>query len=560
MSIKLFGADAFVRCLKSQGVTHVFGLPGDSLGLYDAIYRDGEVKHVLVRHEQAAAHMADAFARVTGRVGVCDASSGPGVTNLITGLATAYADSIAVVAITTTSPTPFRQRGNFQELDQKALAQPVTKAVVEIDQIARIPELMTRAFRLATSGRPGPVLVNVPMDLFLAQHEFNEAAFAPDGRWGRFPAMRVRPEEGAAAQVAERLQQARKPVIWCGGGVVTAGAHEAVQRLAEATGIPVATTYMGKGSLPEDHPLSLGTAGLLGRPVTNQYLADADLVLAIGTRFTNVDTANWNVPKPGTPIIQVDIDPAELGKNYPVVQAVWSDARTFVDELVAQVSRPGSPKPRDAAAVGALRAAWLKERGPDSPAAQLNDDEPVHPLQAMRAIREAMSTEDTLICDSGFNQIWGGQYYEVRRGGRSYVGPRGMGTMGFAFPAAIGAKLAQPEKRFVALAGDGGFMMLIHELETSLRMGAPVVVCVLNNRSLEYCKQAQRGLLGGRFMSTDLTDTNFAEIAQAFGCQGVRVTRSSELPQVLREALASGVTTVIDIVTPDSAKPDGVPF
>lgn len=558
--MKMAGADAFVRVLKGFGVAHMFGLPGDSLGLYDGIFRDGTIRHVLVRHEQAAAHMADAYARVTGRVGVCDASSGPGVTNLVTGLATAHADSIAVVAITATSPTPIRQRGNFQELDQRALLSTVTKAVIEIDNPARIPELAKRAFRIATTGRPGPVVINVPMDVFMTPAEYADDAFNCDARFGSFPAMRVRPPEGEARRVLELLKPAKKPVLWCGGGTITAGASGEIQAFAELTGIPVATTYMGKGAIPETHPLSLGSAGLLGRPVTNKYLTDVDLVLAVGTRFTNVDTANWKVPKRGTKIIQVDIDPAELGKNYDVVHSVWSDAKLFMADLLAAAKQAKVKKRNTASEVSAIRDGWLKERGPDSAQAMPTDAEPVHPLQAMRALREAMKSEDTLICDSGFNQIWGGQFYEVRRNGRSYVGPRGMGTMGFAFPAAIGAKLAHPDKRFVALAGDGGFMMLIHELETSLRLKAPVVVCVLNNRSLEYCKQAQIGLLGSRFISTDLSDTNFAAIAEAFGCRGVRVTRSSQLQAAIAEALDSPVTTVVEIVTPDSAKPDGVPF
>ncbi len=558
--MKLSGADAFVRILKGHGVTHMFGLPGDSLGLYDAVFRDGSIQHVLVRHEQAAAHMADAYARVTGRVAVCDASSGPGVTNLVTALATAHADSIAVVAIIATSPTAFRQRGNFQELDQRALLSSIAKTVIEVDSPARVPELTKRAFRIASTGRPGVVVLNVPMDVYTTAAEFNDADLVCDARFGVFPALRVRPAEGEAQKVLDLLRGAKKPVIWCGGGVITAGASAAVQALAEATGVPVTTTYMGKGSLPENHPLALGPAGLLGRPVTNKYLSDADLVLAIGTRFTNVDTANWNIPKRGTAIVQVDIDPAELGKNYDVVHSVWADAKLFTEELAALAAK--GPKITESARneVSAIRAAWLAERGPDSEQAQYSRDEPVHPLQAMRALREAMGPEDTLICDSGFNQIWGGQYFEVTRPGRSYVGPRGMGTMGFAFPAAIGAKLAEPNRRFVALAGDGGFMMLVHELETAVRMKTPVVVCVLNNRNLEYCKAAQTGLLGKRYISTDLGDTNFAEIAKAFGANGVRVTRSADLPGALKEALASDLVTVVEVVTPDVAKPDGVPF
>jgi acetolactate synthase-1/2/3 large subunit len=292
--------------------------------------------------------------------------------------------------------------------------------------------------------------------------------------------------------------------------------------------------------------------------VTNQYLADVDLVLAIGSRFTNVDTANWTVPKRGVRMIQVDIDPAEIGKNYDVSYSIWSDAKLFFEELNA-VARDVRWNSADDT-VSSIRSAWLVERGIASPQSAPVEDEPVHPLQVIRALREAMAPEDTLICDSGFNQIWGGQYFEVQRPGRFYVGPRGMGTMGFAFPAAIGAKVARPEQKFVALAGDGGFIMLLQELETALRIKTPVVICVLNNGNLEFCKQAQRGLMGARFISTDFVETNFSEIARAFGCRGVRVTRSSQLAGAIREALDSEVTTVVEVITPESAKPDGVAF
>lgn len=558
--MKLKGADAFVKVLKGHGVTDIFGIPGDSLGFYDALYRDGGIRHILVRHEQAASHMADAYARVSGRVGVCDASSGPGVTNLVTGLATAFADSVPVIAIATTCAGKIRQRGNFQELDQPTLLKSVTKAVIEIDLPDRIPDLIKRAFRIATTGRPGPVVLNVPLDVFFKSAEFAENDFVCDAGFGHFPALRVRAQQNDSARVLEALRSAKKPVIWCGGGVVMSGASAQVQAFAELTGIPVATTYMGKGSIAETHPLSLGPAGQLGRPATNEYLADVDFVLALGSRFTNVDTAGWTIPKRGVAMIQVDIDPVEIGKNYDVVHSIWSDAKLFLEDLLVAAREMRWDGPRADDIVSAIRRTWLSERGIESAQSEYSDETPVHPLKAIRALREAMAPEDTLICDSGFNQIWGGQYFEVQLPGRHYVGPRGMGTMGFAFPAAIGAKIAQPDKRFVALAGDGGFIMLLQELETTLRIKAPVVVCVLNNGNLEYCKQVQRGMMDGRFISTDFTETNYAEIARAFGCNGVRVTRSSDLASVLRDALTADVTTIVEIITPSSAKPDGVAF
>jgi acetolactate synthase-1/2/3 large subunit len=409
VEMKMKGGAAFLTLLKAFGVSHIFGIPGDSLGFYDALFRDGGIQHVLVRHEQAAAHMADAFARVSGRVGVCDASSGPGVTNLVTGLATAYADSVPVLAIATTSPTKIRNRNNFQELDQPALLQTVTKAVIEIDRVERIPDLVKRAFRIATTGRPGPVVLNVPLDIFLRSAEFGENDLLCNSEFGRYPALRVRAEAEEVRIVLDTLRKARKPVIWCGGGVITSGASAEVEAFAELTGIPVTTTYMGKGAIPETHTLSLGPAGQLGRPATNEYLSDVDFVLAIGSRFTNVDTANWTIPKPGIPMIQIDIDPVEIGKNYDVVRAVWSDAKLFLQDLIAAGQELTWQDARADSAVGALRNSWLATSGVESPQSSPRDEEPVHPLQAMRALREAMRPDDTLICHSGFNQLWGGQ-------------------------------------------------------------------------------------------------------------------------------------------------------
>lgn len=556
-SVTMTGGEALVRALKAFKVRHIFGLPGNQLRFYDALARDGAIQHVLVRHEQAAAHMADGYARVTGRVGVCDGSAGPGSTNLVTGLGEAYASGIPVVALATTTRSFVSGRANFQELDLESLFRPVTKRVLRLDRAARVPEVVKRAFRIAASGKPGPVAIVMPADLHAESASFDPAAFELAADEGRWPARRVAPTEQDVGRALELLAESERPLIWAGGGVIASGAMEPLLELATRLRIPVATTYMGKASIPETHALCVGPVGQIGRPETNALVKRADLVLAIGTRFTNLDTASWTLPVPGTRVIHVDIDAEELGRHFEIELGIWSDARVFLSTLLRRVGdgrRSERPWEQEASAIAAR---WRSERGPMSGRPLEAPPGTVHPLQVIAALQRAMDPGDVIVCDSGFNQIWGGQYFETSEAGRRYIGPRGMGVMGYSLPAAMGARMGDPGRRYVALCGDGGFMMLLHELETSLRVGAPVVACVMNNRNLEYCTQIQQAF-GGVPASTTMLDTDFAAVARAFGCKGIRITDSADLEPALRAALASDRTTVIDVVTPDSARPDGI--
>lgn len=358
-------------------------------------------------------------------------------------------------------------------------------------------------------------------------------------------------------RAAELLATSERPLIWAGGGVITSGAMEPLLELATRLQVPAVTTYMGKGTIPETHPLCVGPVGQIGRPETNALVKRADLVLAIGTRFTNLDTAGWTLPARGTRVIHVDIDVEELGRHFEVALGVCSDARVFITALLRRMDGRQHSERAWTQEASAVAVTWRSERGPMSRRPMDAPPGTVHPLQVIAALRRAMDPHDVIDCDSGFNQIWGGQYFETTEAGRSYIGPRGMGVMGYSFPAAIGAKIGDPGRRFVALCGDGGFMMLLHELETSLRMNIPVVVCVMNNRNLEYCTQIQQAF-GGVPASTTMMDTDFAAVARAFGCNGIRVTDPALLKPALREALASNRTTVVDVVMPDSVLPDGV--
>ena len=552
------GGEAVVEMLNRFGVEMMFGLPGDQTDIYDALYRRPGLRHVLVRHEQAAAHMADAYARKTGKVGVCDAAVGPGATNLISGISEAFTSGIPVIAIVSDIRTDWRGRDSFQEIDQVGVFRPITKMAISVDHVARIPELMARAFRVATTGRPGPVLLDFPLDVLKGRHAFGSPDLEVDGRYGRFPANRPTPPDEDIEAAADALLAAARPIILAGGGVLASSAMDEVRELAELLGMPVATTYMGKGTLAEDHPLSLGPFGLIGRPATNEYVMKADFALALGTRFTNVGTAGWRIPDRATRIVQVDIEPTQIGRNHFADQALPGDVKAVVRSMV-DVIRSRGAKFTDGAQrkdVADLTSRWRSESGIDSAAARDDDASPVHPLQVIRALRDAMDPDDTLVCDSGFNQIWGGQYFEVRRPGRTYMGPRGFGVMGFSLPAAISHALARPDQRVVALCGDGGFAMVIQELETALRNGADITVCVMNNSSLQFIKDNQRLLFDSRFISTELSDLDYASIARAFGCTGIRVERSGELAEALSEAFASKLPAVVDVRVAGDAVPE----
>ncbi len=558
--MKLTGGEAIVEILKRFKVQYMFGLPGDQTHIYDAIYRNSDIKHILVRHEQAAAHMADAYARASGKVGVCDATIGPGATNLISGIAEAFTSSIPILAIASEIRSDWRGRGCLQEIQQLEVFKPITKFAFRVDVISRIPEIMRKAFQIATTGSPGPAFLSFPLDILKGEADFPEEDFQVHEKFGQFPAIRFLPPEEEIIEVLDMFLSSSKPILMCGGGVISSGAWLQVQKLAETLGVPVVTTFMGKGSIPESHPLCLGPFGLLGRPEANDWVQDSDFILAVGTRFTNVDTAGWNIPRPGVTIVQIDIDPEEIGKNYYVKRGLVGDAKSVLSAMIRLLENKKYESKRkfyQVSEIEEVHRKWLMERGIESVSAK-KDSSPVHPLQVIRALQHYMRPDDIIICDSGFNQIWGGQYFEVKSPGRTYMGPRGFGVMGFSLPAAIGAKLACSDRKVVALCGDGGFAMTLQELETAKRIGAHVVVCIMNNRNLEYVKANQRNIYDSRFISVDFSDLNFAKLAQAFGCDGFRVEEGIQLDEAFNQAFQSTVPFVIDVSTLESAEPDRI--
>ncbi|MEM6984935.1 MAG: thiamine pyrophosphate-binding protein [Pseudomonadota bacterium] len=556
----LHGGEAIVEMLRQFDVDTLYGLPGEQTHIHDAIYQRNDIRHILVRHEQAAAKMADSYARATNKVGVCDATVGPGATNLIAGISESFLSGIPVVAIVSDVRADWRGRDSFQEIDQLNVFRPITKAVFSVDHIERIPEFVRRAFQIATTGRPGPVLLSFPMTTLRATHAFSAADLAVDARYARFPANRTNPPNHEICDAVELLLSAERPIMLTGGGVIASNATFEVQALAELLDMPIATSYMGKGSIAEDHPLALGPYGLLGRPSTNEYVLQADLALALGTRFNNLGTAAWNIPAKHTKLIQIDIEPTQLGRNLPVEVALTGDLKSVLRDILSRVTHDSrvTPKSRQREAVTRITSTWRREKGIESELARDLNTSPVHPMQVIRAMRASMADDDVLVCDSGFNQIWGGQYFEVRSAGRCYLGPRGFGVMGYGMPAAIARALATPDQYVVCLTGDGGFAMVIQELETARRCGAALTIVVMNNANMQFIKDNQRLFFDGRYISTDFSELDYSEIATAFGCHGIRVDNSGELDAAFAEARASGKPTVIDVRISSDAVPERV--
>lgn len=557
---RMHGGEAIVEMLRRFDVDTMFGLPGEQTHIHDAIYRRNVIRHVLVRHEQAASKMADSYARATSKVGVCDATVGPGATNLIAGISESFMSGIPVVALVSDVRADWRGRDSFQEIDQINVFKPITKKVFSVDHVERIPEFIKRAFQTATTGRPGPVLLSFPMTTLRASHDFTEAGLRVDTRYARWPASRTSPPAEEVDAAIEMMLAANRPMIFTGGGVLASGAMDEVRELAELMDMPVATTYMGKGSIPENHPLSLGPYGLLGRPASNDYVLQADFGIALGTRFNNVGTAAWRIPDPSTKLVQVDIEPTQLGRNYHVEIALTGDLKVVLQMMLNKLKADPrvQPKTSQRDAVSALTAKWRKQKGIENDLARDMSMKPVHPIQVIRAMREAMADDDVLVCDSGFNQIWGGQYFEVRSSGRCYLGPRGFGVMGYGTPAAIARALTTPDQNVVCLTGDGGFAMVIQELETATRSGANLTIVVMNNSNMQFIRDNQRLFFEGRYISTEFSELDYAEIARAFGCHGIRVELSGDLDGAFAEAFANPKPTVIDVRIDDDAVPERV--
>ena len=556
------GGALLAGLLAEHGVRHVFGVPGgQTLALYDAILDLAPaLTHVLVRDERTAAYAADGYARVTGQVGVCDATVGPGAAKLPSGLGEALGASVPVVALVSDLPirmAPHRYRSAAsQALDQAALLAPVTKWLASIPDAAAMPGLVRQAFREATSGRPGPVALLLPQDVLDAPAD-PVPPRAASARFGVFPAFRPPPEPADVAAVARVLRRAERPFLLAGGGVVHSGAGPAITALATRLSAAVGTTLTGKGAIAEDHPLSVGVTGTMGTGAAATALAEADVVLLAGTKASGGATYGWTLPRAGQLVVQLDIDPAELGRAFEVVAAMLADARAGLTALLAELST-GSPAAsaepdRSAwrARLAVLTADWRAARETE----RASDAVPIAPQRVLAALEQVLAPQDILICDASLASGWGGVYFEQRRPGRRVLFPRGQAGLGYALPAAIGAATATASEpgpatgRTVVLTGDGALGYAVGELATVAELGLPITVVVLNNRSLGWIRWYRRITFGRGFGDDDFADVAYGDVAGAFGLHGARVTGPDALESTLSAALGAGRPSLVDVVT-----------
>jgi acetolactate synthase-1/2/3 large subunit len=563
------GGALLAGLLAEHGVRHVFGVPGgQTLALYDAILDAAPaLTHVLVRDERSGAYAADGYARMTGRVGVCDATAGPGAAKLPSGLGEALGASVPVIALVSDLParmTPHRYRSAAsQALDQAALLRPVTKWLASVPDAASMPALVRQAFREATSGRPGPVALILPQDVLDSPAE-PVAPRASSGRFGAFPAFRPVPESADVAAAAGVLRRASRPFVLVGGGVMHSGAGPAVAALATLLSAAVGTTLTGKGAIAEDHPLSVGVTGTMGTSASAAAFAEADVVLLAGTKASGGATFGWTLPHASQQVVQLDIDPAELGRAFEVAAAMLGDARESLTALLTELGTGVAvgPEPDRAAwraRLAELTADWRAVRDQE----RASDAIPIAPQRVLAALQESLAPGDRLICDASLASGWGGVYFEQRLPGRQVLCPRGQAGLGYALPAAIGVATADcsggaaTAGRTVVLTGDGALGYAVGELATITELGLPITVVVLNNRSLGWIRWYRRITFGRGFEDDDFADVAYADVARGFGMHGVRVTAPAELGAALAAARRSDRPALVDVVTEPWETPIG---
>jgi acetolactate synthase-1/2/3 large subunit len=544
----LNGAEALVRMLQLHGVRHIFGLCGDtSLPYYDALKRlDHGMNHVLTRDERSAGYMADAYARVTGRVGVCEGPSGGGATYLAPGIIEANESSIPVLAIT--SDVGVSSRGHFPltELDQAAFYAPLTKWNMRIDLPGQIPHAVRTAFRAMTTGRPGAAHLCLPYDV-------QKQAVSQDEIWGQeelgiYPSWRSGPSPSDIERAVTLLLNARQPVIICGGGVINSGAESELDALARFLGAPVCTTISGKGTMADDHALSVGVVGANGGILATRAVVEAaDLVLFIGCRAGSTTTEHYRFPRRDVPIVHIDVDAQTIGTNYRTDAALVGDAKVAIAALLAALEAEATP--RDNAA-----AAALASRARDAKRAQLerlafSNSRPIVPERVLYELNRVLPEESIVVADPGTPCPYASAYLEMRRPGRSYITNRAHGALGFSMSASIGAWYGRPSAKTVALMGDGSFGFTAGEMETMTRLNVPVTMVVFSNKVYGWIKASQKAGYDERYFSVDFNRTDHARVAEAFGVKSFTVEDPAEVGNVLRQAIAHDGPTLVDVIS-----------
>ncbi len=543
------GSKALMEALKKEGVKQVFGIPGGAnLPMYDELYKS-DIRHILVRHEQSAAHMADGFGRVSRKAGVCFATSGPGSTNILTGLATAQADSAPMIAVTGQVPVKMIGRDAFQESDIIGMANPVVKYHFQPHDAKEIPEIVRKGFYIAETGRPGPVLLDIPKDV---QQNEAEMTFPEEFKIRGYHPW-TDPDITKIERAIEMLLSSEKPIILAGGGTIISSTFAELQAIAEMLMIPVVTTFKGKGAFPENHPLSLGPIGMHGHAEANKLMTEADCVLAIGTRFSDRSVGTFEEFEKRLKIIHMDVDPAEIGKNQTAQIAVVGDLQASLRIMVKMLIQKAIKKDENnkwLQHVKEVKEYWkenLKLHPGEMTAAKI-----------LRKLREVLPNESIVTTEVGQHQMWASLFFDVIQPG-TFFSSTGLGTMGWGFPAAIGAKVAKPDVPVVDIAGDGSFNMTENSLATSVLEDIPVIVFLVNNFSLGMVAQWQRTFYDKRMIGVDQKNCpDYVKLAESYGAQGIRAQSLDELEKAIKAGLKSDVATVIDI--PIDPEEDVLPF
>ena len=532
--MKMTGAEIVVACLIEQGVDTVFGFPGGAiLNVYDALYKHRDkITHYLTSHEQGASHMADGYARATGKVGVCMATSGPGATNLVTGIATAYMDSVPLVAITCNVTLPLLGKDSFQEVDIAGISMPITKHGYIVKKVEDLADTIRKAFRIASTGRPGPVLVDIPKDVTGAVTEYVPAS--PSARRLRGEGRRY--SDSDIDNAVEMIKASRRPFLYVGGGAVISGASEELKKFVELIDAPVCDTLMGKGAFDGHDPHYTGMIGMHGTKTSNLGVSKCDLLIAMGARFTDRVIGNPDKFATEAKIIHIDIDPAEINKNIKVSDSIIGDLKDVLRDLNERLE----PQHHDE---------WMK---------QIMEMKKKYPLSynksrltcpmVIEKLDELTKGDAIIVTDVGQHQMWAAQYYTFSKP-RTLLTSGGLGTMGYGLGAAIGAKVAFPDRQVINIGGDGCFRMNMNELATASRYQLPVIEIIIDNSALGMVRQWQTLYYGERYSATVIRDkVDYCKVAEGLGCMAIRVTDPSEVEPALKKALSSGVPPVIDVV------------
>lgn len=532
-AVTLSGAEVLLKSIEAEGVDTIFGYPGgQALPIYDALYDSG-IRHILARHEQGAAHAADGYARATGRPGVCLATSGPGATNLVTGIANAYMDSVPLVAITGQVSRSLLGKDSFQEADITGITMPIVKHSYLVKNPAELAQIVKEAFHIATTGRPGPVLIDIPKDVssekidYIKPGELNLPGYKPllDG------------DPALIMEAARAIAKSERPLIYAGGGVVISGAQEELVRLAELLMAPVTCTLTGLGGFPGNHPLSLGMLGMHGTKYANFAVCECDLLIAVGARFDDRVTGKLETFAPGARVIHIDIDPAEIGKNVRVDIPIVGDVKRVLSQLLEVL------QPRLGEAWREKIKAWKKEY----PLDYFDSGESLKPQSIIREIYNLTEGNARITTDVGQHQMWTAQYYAFTKP-RSFITSGGLGAMGYGLPAAVGVQVGCPDETVFDISGDGSIQMNIQELCTAVNYELPINVAIMNNGYLGMVRQWQELFYNRRYSQSELLNPDFVKLAEAYGAEGIRVTKKAGVVPALEQAIRSNKPVMIDFI------------